>query len=172
MTPVTHLEAPIGHNGPSNHAGPPAEVSVEPPTQQPTNNPSGTVPLRLQDGVPGLSAATSWNLTSLAQEPGDNPVFYLLSVEDDPDTALILADPWSFCGDYSPDLPDSELEALGVTHVGEAMVMCSVTLDADKSCVFLNLLGPFVFHTSTGAGCQLVLSDQDWPVRARVEIGT
>lgn len=172
MTPVTHLEAPIGHNGPSDPTGPPAEVSVEPPTQSPINDPSGTAPLTLEEGVPGLSDTTSWNLTSLAEEPGDDPMFYLLSAEGDPDTALILADPWSFFGDYSPDLPDNELEALGVTHIGEAMVMCSVTLDAEEGCVFLNLLGPFVFHTSTGAGRQLVLSDQDWPVRARVEIGT
>ncbi|MDG2111543.1 MAG: flagellar assembly protein FliW [Actinomycetota bacterium] len=139
-------------------------------TDTPLISPSGPADVRLEHGVPGLSEVTDWTLTPLEASTGGSSAFYMLASSADPELSLIVADPWTFFADYAPDLPDNELEAVGITSVEQTIVFCPVTLDAGEGCFYLNLLGPLVFHTSTGAGRQIVLSDQEWPVRARVDV--
>lgn len=158
--------ATIDHNGQS-----PAHPVVEDAVTDTQEMPAGPASVQLEDGIPGLSDGTSWTLAPL--DPGAvDGAFQLLSAHDDPDASLIVADPWTFFSDYAPDLPDNELEALGITQVGDAVIVCAVTLDAEQGCFYLNLLGPFVFHATSGVGRQIVLGDQDWPVRARVDVPT
>ena len=158
MTAVNPLSSTMDHN----------EVTVE--SDAPVIGQDVPAQVRLPDGVPGLSDATEWTIAALEASSGERSVFSLLATVDDPDTSLIVADPWAFFADYSPDLPDNELEALGITTVEQAVIVCPVTLDAVEGCFYLNLLGPLVFHATTGAGRQMVLGDQDWPVRARVDV--
>ena len=158
MTMVKPLPPVVDHN----------EVTVE--SDANVIVPDMPAKVRLSEGVPGLSDAVEWTIVSLEAGSGDPSVFSVLATADDPDTSLIVADPWAFFTDYSPDLPDNELEALGITSVDEAVIVCPVTLDAVEGCFYLNLLGPLVFHATTGAGRQMVLGDQDWPVRARVDV--
>ncbi len=158
MTAINPLSPAMDHN----------EVTVE--NDPRVLGPEVPAEVQLPEGIPGLSDATVWTIGVLEASSGEPSVFSLLASADDPDVSLIVADPWAFFGDYSPDLPDNELEALGISSVDEAVIMCPVTLDADEGCFYLNLLGPFVFHTGTGLGRQMVLGDQEWPVRARVDV--
>lgn len=126
--------------------------------------------VRLEHGVPGLSEGNEWTLSPLEVSSGEPSAFYLLGSADDPDLSIIVADPWTFFADYAPNLPDNELEALSIGEASEAMIFCVVTLDAEEGCFYLNLLGPLVFHATSGAGRQIVLGEQEWPVRARVDV--
>jgi flagellar assembly factor FliW len=166
-SPVSIGHNSIGHNGATS-----TEPIAEDPVQTESQHiPSGRpVEVSLEHGLPGLSTATAWTLGPLEVPSGDESAFQLLSPVDESELSVIVADPWVFFEDYAPDLPDNELEALGIESVADALVVCVVTLDAEEGCFYLNLLGPVVFHGATGVGRQVVLSDQDWPVRARVDV--
>ncbi len=126
----------------------------------------------IANGLPGLSSSSQWVLRPMGSDAVEgSPFRTLTSVEDTDPVTLILADPWAFFSDYAPDLPDNELEALGITDPGDVTVLCPVTLDAEQGCFYLNLLGPVVFHSGTGQAAQLVLGDQEWPIRAQVDVG-
>lgn len=119
-------------------------------------------------GVPGLSPDKFWQLEGLGNP--DESTFMLLSCTEDPDTGMIVTIPWIFFPDYAPDVPDVEYEELELDSPDDAVVFCSVTLDAENERIFVNLLGPFVVNSKTGIGRQVVLTDSEYPVRAPVQL--
>lgn len=128
-----------------------------------------TVPiLSFPTGIPGLPNATEFVLESLADDPQDSLFEELRSLDES--VSLIVTQPWHFFPDYAPDLPDDDLAEIGIESPEELTMFCSVTLDQDEGCVYVNLLGPFVVNVTTRVGRQIVLSDADWPLRARVDI--
>jgi len=126
--------------------------------------------LRFPTGIPGLANVQDFVLESLA-EGDEESLFDLLRSTDD-SVSLIVTQPWNFFPDYAPDLPDDELAEIGIEHAEDVTMFCSVTLDHDEGCIYVNLVGPFVVNIKTHVGRQFVLSDADWPLRARVDLGT
>ena len=52
----------------------------------------------------------------------------------------------------------------------DAVVFCPVTVDAAASKAYMNLLGPFVVNVRTMRGRQIVLTDQELPLRAELPL--
>ena len=67
-------------------------------------------------------------------------------------------------------MPSGELLDLGLFPLSPSATITGRTLDADGQRIFVNLLGPFVVNADTGQGRQIVLSDQDLPIRAEVDL--
>ena len=125
--------------------------------------------MELPDGIPGLTTETRFVLSSVAPDAPEDSLFQLLTCLDD-DTSLVVTQPWNFFADYAPDIDDGELEQLGITSPDDLVLFCPVTLDSQAGCVYVNLLGPFVVNGQSMVGRQVVLTDRDWPVRARVDL--
>lgn len=125
--------------------------------------------LRFSDGIIGLPAATQFVLTPVSPDAPPDSLFQLLRSVDG-SVSMVVTAPTALFPDYEPDLPDDELETLGVTEAGEVLLLNPVTLDADNSCVYVNLMGPLVVNTSTLDARQIVLADADWPLRAKVDL--
>lgn len=120
--------------------------------------------LRFPDGLPGFPGATHFVLTDLTEDG----IFQLLQSVDDPDLSMVVSSPWLFFPDYAPELSDDDERALGIERQEDVALFCSVTADADEDRLFVNLLGPFIVNADTLVGRQVVLTDQEWPVRAPI----
>jgi flagellar assembly factor FliW len=83
-----------------------------------------------------------------------------------------VAIPWLFFPDYTPELSDIDQTGLGIEQEEDAIVFCAVTLDADTRTASMNLLGPFVVNVNNRRGRQIVLTDQDYPLRAPLPVGS
>ena len=118
--------------------------------------------LEFDDGIPGFPDARRFQLVELV----DDGAFQLLQSADDPDLAIVVGVPWLFFPDYGPELTDVDQGGLGIEHVEDAVVFCAVTLDSDRKTAHMNLLGPFIVNVKTRKGRQVVLTDQDFPLRA------
>jgi flagellar assembly factor FliW len=116
--------------------------------------------LIFDEGIPGFPEAREFVLSEI-ERGGDFRIFQNL---DDPDLAMVVAVPWLFFPEYSPELTDMEQSGLELESADDAMVFCSVAFDADGG--YMNLLGPFIVNARTLRGRQIVLTDQDYPVRA------
>ncbi len=119
-------------------------------------------PIEFEDGIPGFPDATRFVLLELVE----NGAFQLLQNVEDPDLALVVAVPWIFFPEYAPVLTDVDQSGLGIETQEDAVVFCPVTLDADAKTAHMNLLGPFIVNVTTRRGRQVVLADQDFPLRA------
>lgn len=125
---------------------------------------SALEPLRFDDGIPGYPDARNFVLSELVQDGA----FQVLQNLEDPDLALVVAVPWLFFPDYSPELSDVDQDGLGIERQEDAIVFCPVTIDPDAETMHMNLLGPFVVNVATRVGRQIVLADQDFPLRAEI----
>lgn len=123
--------------------------------------------LEFDDGIPGFPDAHRFQLVELV----DDGAFQLLQSIDDPDLAIVVGVPWLFFGDYSPELTDVDQAGLEIESEQDAVVFCAVTLDADRTTAHMNLLGPFIVNARTKKGRQVVLTDQDYPIKAPLPMG-
>jgi flagellar assembly factor FliW len=122
-----------------------------------------------EDGLPGFPDAHRFTIVEMIEDGA----FQLLQSNDDPDLAFVVAVPWLFFPDYSPELSDVDQTGLGIESTEDAVLFCPVTLDGETRTASMNLLGPFVVNVHTRRGRQLVLTEQEFPIRATlpVEIG-
>jgi flagellar assembly factor FliW len=122
-----------------------------------------------EDGLPGFPDAHRFTIVEMIEDGA----FQLLQSSDDPDLAFVVAVPWLFFPDYSPELSDVDQTGLGIESTEDAVLFCPVTLDGETRTASMNLLGPFVVNVHTRRGRQLVLTEQEFPIRATlpVEIG-
>jgi flagellar assembly factor FliW len=128
--------------------------------------PAGAKVITFPDGILGFPGSTRFALVN----DSEDALFQLLQSLDDESVALIVAVPWLFFPDYSPEISELERKQLKLQSPNDAIVFCPVTLTGDPDVVHLNLLGPFVVHRESLEGRQVVLADSEWPVRASISL--
>jgi flagellar assembly factor FliW len=79
---------------------------------------------------------------------------------------LFVLDASVHLGDYSPVLSDEQTALLELETPAEAMLLVVAT--PAESGMTVNLLAPVVVNLRTGAGAQLILEGQDYPLRAEL----
>lgn len=123
-------------------------------------------PIEFADGIPGFPNHTRFFVVDIVEDG----VFQTLQSADDPDLKFIISVPWIFFPDYAPELTDVDQDGLDITSQDDAVVFCPVTLDGENRIAYMNLLGPFVVNARTLKGRQIVLTDQEFPLRAELPL--
>ncbi len=67
---------------------------------------------------------------------------------------------------YAPELTDEQAAGLELTDPADAMLL--VVANPGASGTTVNLLAPIVVNARTAVGAQLILEDQDLPLRAEL----
>ncbi|OII13872.1 flagellar assembly protein FliW [Curtobacterium sp. MCBA15_008] len=107
----------------------------------------------------GLSPAPVFTLTPVAGAEG----LFTLVGEDE---RLFVLDAAVHLPSYAPELTDEQATALALTDPADAMLL--VVANPGASGTTVNLLAPIVVNARTAAGAQLILEDQDLPLRAEL----
>ena len=110
--------------------------------------------VRLPLGLLGFEAMKDY---SLVTKPGEEP-FYWLRVRENPGLAFVVLDPFLVAPDYHPDIPQPDVEFLGLTSPGDALLYSIVTLHSPVRAT-LNLKGPLVLNCRTWVGKQVIISN-------------
>lgn len=109
---------------------------------------------------PGLAPHTEFALDPV---DGADGLFTMRAV-DAGDPRLYLVDPGTVVDGYAPILSDAQTAGLGLTTPDEAMLLAVAR--PTGAGVTVNLLAPVVINRTTGAASQVILEDQDYPLRA------
>ncbi|WP_406833074.1 flagellar assembly protein FliW [Pedococcus sp. KACC 23699] len=96
---------------------------------------------------------------------GDGGVFEL-APPDNSGPTFVAAVAGLFFPDYRPVIDDATAQRLDLSDADDALVLAIVTVGSDISAAYGNLFAPVVVNTRTGAAEQVVLSGQDFPLRA------
>ncbi|TAK77554.1 MAG: flagellar assembly protein FliW [Dehalococcoidia bacterium] len=115
---------------------------------------------------PGIGGFESLRRFALVREP-EGPVEWLVSL-DDPDISFAVIEPFLIRHDYAFELPDRDVEALGLQEAGDAAVRCLLTLDQDPAAITANLLAPLVFSRRTHLARQVILGESEYSLRTSV----
>jgi len=93
-----------------------------------------------------------------------HPFFWLQSTEEK-EIAFILINPFLFRPDYEVNLPNDELQEIGITSPEKAVIFSIVTIPRDSGRMTANLQGPIVVNRETMTGKQAILSDVKWKTK-------
>lgn len=110
-------------------------------------------------GLPGLAPFTAFRLEPIADAAG----LYALRSAGGEVRLFVLDAP----DDYQPRLEPGVLAEVGAAEGDEVRVLV-VANPADDG-VYLNLRAPIIVHPETGRGAQVILDEQSYPIRVRLE---
>ncbi|GEC76226.1 MULTISPECIES: flagellar assembly protein FliW [Microbacterium] len=109
---------------------------------------------------PGLAPHVDFALTPV---DGADGLFSLRAV-DDTELRLYLVDPRTVLSAYAPTLTDEQADGLALESPDDALILVVAHPSAEG--VSVNLLAPVIVNQTTGAASQVILEDQDYPLRA------
>lgn len=109
---------------------------------------------------PGLAPHVDFALTPV---DGADGLFSMRAV-DDTELRLYLVDPRTVLSAYAPTLTDEQADGLALESPDDALILVVAHPSAEG--VSVNLLAPVIVNQTTGAASQVILEDQDYPLRA------
>jgi flagellar assembly factor FliW len=110
--------------------------------------------IRIPAGLLGFEQIKQYLLIS---NPVEEP-FRWLRVKDNPSLAFVVVEPFLAVPDYHPDIPEPDVQFLGIKKPEEALVYSIVTLHPGKRAT-INLKGPLVINRNTGIGKQVIVTN-------------
>jgi len=110
--------------------------------------------VRMPAGLLGFEQMKDYLLIA---KPGEAP-FRWLQVKGNPSLAFVVIEPFFFLPDYRPDLPQADVDFLGLTSPGDAAVYAIVTVSGPHHAT-ANLKGPVVINRHTGRAKQVVIAN-------------
>nr|WP_236571206.1 flagellar assembly protein FliW [Microbacterium hydrocarbonoxydans] len=132
-----------------------------PATRTETSAETQTVEVEFAAPMPGLSPHTAFRLEPLE---GADGLYALRAVGAD--LRLFLFDPRPAGFGYDPVLSAGDRAEIGAVEADDVRVFV-VANPADDG-VYLNLRAPVIVHPQSGRAAQVILDDQDYPIRALI----
>lgn len=93
----------------------------------------------------------------LIAKNGEAP-FQWLQVRGNPSLAFVVIDPFTFLPEYRPDIPQADVEFLGLSQPSDAALYVIVTVNGPRHAT-ANLKGPIVVNRATGVAKQVVIAN-------------
>jgi flagellar assembly factor FliW len=115
--------------------------------------------IEFTDGLLGFEDHKRFVLIS-ADESG---AYCWMQSLDNSALAFLAVVPGFFFDDYVPNVPEADVDALGLTEATATQVLCLVTLS--DAGITANLLGPIVVNLDSRQARQSVLTDGHWTTR-------
>ena len=98
------------------------------------------------------------------QEQGLGPIHWLQSI-DEPAFAMPVMDPLYVKDDYNPQVDDDVLDDIKPINPETTLVLVTVTVPHELEKMTVNLKGPVVINTETRKAAQIILDDDEYPVK-------
>ncbi len=116
--------------------------------------PTSAQRIRIPSGLLGFEHLKDYELIA---NPDEEP-FLWLQVAAQPDLAFLLVPPFLVSPDYHPNIPDDDVEVLGLRAAEDAELLNIVTLRGSSGAT-VNLKGPIVINRHTRMAKQVVLNN-------------
>ena len=109
---------------------------------------------------PGLAPHVDFDLAPVDGADG----LFAMRAARDADLRLYLVDPRTVLDEYAPILTDEQADGRALGSPDDALIL--VVAHPSSEGVSVNLLAPVIVNRTTGAASQVILEDQDYPLRA------
>jgi len=123
-------------------------IELETPPAPPSNQ------VRLPMGLLGFEQMKDYILLA---NPAEDP-FAWLQVEGNTSLAFVVVDPFLVVPDYQPDIPQPDVDFLGLKDASDALLLNIVTVHGPNRAT-INLKGPIVINRRTHVGKQVIITN-------------
>ena len=117
--------------------------------------------LNFQFGLPGFENEKEFILLPL-EEDG---VFQILQSVQTAELAFIITNPYDIAKSYNFDLEEATIHALQIIDEKEVAVFAIVSLKESIAKSTVNLKAPIVLNTTNKKAKQVILNNEDYPIR-------
>lgn len=117
-------------------------------------------------GLPGFGGAREFILLPLQE---NSPFLILQSVEE-ADLAFVTMEPAMFLENYEFEIGDPTQEMLEIESEEDVGVVVIANLEGEENEIFVNLSAPVVINVEKNLGRQVILDQDSYPLRYRVEL--
>ena len=122
--------------------------------------------ITFEEGIPGFDHLRKFAIVSIART---EPIKWLVSLEDK-DVALPIIDPWIVRLDYHVDIPEKDVQDLGIEKNEDVSVWCVVVIPKDKpDDATINLLAPIVVNMKNGKAKQIIMETDEYTIKHRIK---
>jgi flagellar assembly factor FliW len=112
---------------------------------------------------PGLEPLVDFSLDETDGAPG----LYTLTASMEHGPRLFVLDAALHLPRYQPTITDEQCELLGLKAAEDASVLVVINPGENESTT-VNLMAPIVLNRVTGGCAQVILENQDWPLKAEL----
>ena len=123
--------------------------------------------VNLPQGIIGFPDLKSFTLIYDNEREDKGNIMWFQSL-DEPQFALPVMTPSTVVPDYNPTVNDELLAPLGELTEENLYVLVTVKVPADIKEMSVNLKAPIIINTDTLTGGQLIVEDEDLPVRFKI----
>lgn len=120
--------------------------------------------LTFDKGIMGFEDFKKYTILFNNEDEKRPAISWLQSIEE-PALAIPVINPLVIKEDYNPTIEDELLKPLGNIDGENVVVLLAMTIPSDLTKMTVNLKAPFVINSDTRRGCQLIVENQDYPVR-------
>ncbi|MBW3085450.1 Flagellar assembly factor FliW [Austwickia sp. TVS 96-490-7B] len=124
-----------------------------------------SITLQIPAGMVGFPEVTEYSLSEI-----EHGVYEMLSV-DDPQFGFVVIQPEPYFPDYDPMIDRTTADRLSLNTADDAVLLLVVNIGLDGEPPVANLLAPVIVNKSTHTATQVVLADQEWPLRGTIPLG-
>lgn len=119
--------------------------------------------INFNDGMIGFGDLKQFMLINDNEKP-DSKILWLQSL-DEGSIAFPVVDPLFLKLDYNPIVEDELFKAIGEIVNNEVLVLTTITVPENIENITINLKAPIVINPVTMKGCQIIVDNDDYPVR-------
>lgn len=116
-------------------------------------------------GIPAFEDLKKFTIIHPQENPEDKPLFSWLQSIEDPDTSFIIMEVYDIMPDYNPLVYDDDLASLGEVKEDNLLIYNIVVIPQTVSKMSVNLKAPVVINLTTKKGKQMVVKNEDYPVK-------
>ncbi|MBR1633451.1 MAG: flagellar assembly protein FliW [Lachnospiraceae bacterium] len=123
--------------------------------------------INLPQGIIGFPDLKQFTLIFDSDKEDGGSIMWFQSL-DEPQFALPVMTPATILPDYNPTVNDELLAPLGELTEENLYVLVTVKVPQDLKEMSVNLKAPIIVNTDTMLGGQLIVEDEDLPVRYKI----
>ncbi len=121
----------------------------------------------LERGLMGLDEYKRYTIL-FDNEKEERPSISWFQSLDEPSLALPVVSPLLVKPDYNPVVEDELLKHLGELTEENLVILLTLTVPEDITMMTANLKAPIIINADTRKGVQLIVENQDYPVKYNV----
>ncbi len=129
-------------------------IEIDPAERDEATETIACCEVRIPAGLMGFEQMKDYLLIA---KPGEAP-FRWLQVKGNTSLAFVVIEPFFFLPDYRPDIPQADVDYLGLSSPDDAAVYVIVTVSGPSRAT-ANLKGPIVINRNTGLAKQVVIAN-------------
>ena len=123
--------------------------------------------LEFPNGIIGFENFTKFAIMYDEDDTSETRISWLQSLEESA-LALPVIDPLAIADEYTPMLEDELLAPLGNTADEDLLFLLAMSVPSDMTKVTANMKAPFIINAVTKKGVQLIVENEDYPVKFNV----